>query len=405
MDYQGLEKQQSQILKEIYKRSRKRIRKTSGILKELQTANTKDIFDALGDHGEHLHRLIQRIDVDHPDIISINKGHFSSSQKYKFSREACDRLKLARLAKEHNLSPSILDSAKNRLYDGMFSKEIYEISDPVYSGRHIRFLNNSEDIRYARSFESVHSIVFHEPNVVGQLWSQTSENLLKYSRNQVVYETELSETKNRIDFYLKFGLNDFARHIQNSFDQIQTCMKKENYYGFNKISLETASIILSKMSGYSLANADNQDGFPDNVQVFVTPNTFGGYKFWVENDHLYDPNRLFNVFGLVPRAHPYHELENIAPKRINELIQYLDCFPDIGNRPLFDNYLVLIPGIYYPEPNTTGRYRLPNGELSEVMRSDLARIKLDREFLAQGILTSALVGIRDREMYFISYFA
>ena len=92
------------------------------------------------------------------------------------------------------------------------------------------------------------------------------------------------------------------------------------------------------------------------------------------------------------------------PPRMKELVEFLESFPEASGHPLFDHYRVLVPGLDYPNINQAKpAYRKASGEAVEFMNAEAAQYDFDRYLVENGHVPAILLGERDGDHYFISY--
>ena len=61
-------------------------------------------------------------------------------------------------------------------------------------------------------------------------------------------------------------------------------------------------------------------------------------------------------------------------------MQHLEAFPELGGKPVFDHFLVVVPGL--------------DGDMAH-----------EKELISEGRIIPVLLGERDGKCYFISYWA
>jgi hypothetical protein len=112
-----------------------------------------------------------------------------------------------------------------------------------------------------------------------------------------------------------------------------------------------------------------------------------------------------NSYSYEPRVYPLHEFSDILSSNIEKTIELLENFPDAGNKPIFDHFGIIVPGVSYPAPKQI-LYRFldeSKSVQSYVVREDALKA-LDKILIKGQYLYAILVGEKDGKCYFISYF-
>ena len=140
---------------------------------------------------------------------------------------------------------------------------------------------------------------------------------------------------------------------------------EQAYYGFNRITMTNAAVILAKSLGFSYSVL----GFPgENSEKKITVNRkfFGKYNFDPEQTLEFSPyvsemagspiftQKQQNPYTYEPRVYPLHELSDIVPDNVRDTISRLEEFPDAGGKPIFDHFGVIVPGVALPQQAPKG---------------------------------------------------
>jgi len=194
-----------------------------------------------------------------------------------------------------------------------------------------------------------------------------------------------------------------AAEIQSSVEKMRRESAESQHFGFNKISLTSASVVLSKQCGYKY-HARNPDSF-DGDKILADSDSFK-YRFFVDHKNSLFDDSHFAALEFSPRVYTYHELEPYASDKTRDVIDHLEKFPEAHGYPLFDHYRVLVPGVNYPEQSQSVPYsiRLPNGTDFNCPMLQKVQMRLDAELLQQKEIVGILLGEKDGDCYFISYF-
>lgn len=400
------EKQQLQFLESIYEtKSRVSPRKLTGIIKEIKDyPNSEDIVAALGQFGINLMAFSLYIDTEipHPDIFSICGGELVSDVEGSFSRDAGDALRLVSYGKKSMVSINVLNSIKDfiqkhKSYDAL-SKTI---DDPFKNLQNIRFVPQRKQRDSIRKNKRVQSICTDFLCKQGfRFWMSEPFDFVQYKRGACLYQSDILEAYSRHKHFSDLGLSLMASEIQASIDELQKESSESQYFGFNKISLMSACVISAKHSGYVYYASEC---LRSRDRVLIDSKSFK-YRFFAEyqKNSLFDDSHFLSELECSPKIYTYGELESCASNEVKSVVNHLECFPESLGHPLFDNYWVLVPSVNYPLDSNS--IRLPDGSVFTSDQIQNVQMRLDIELLKQREIVAILLGEKDGDFYFISYF-
>ena len=381
-----------------------------GLLRHLRYCSQADV-DAFGSVAGNLKRFSEDINLDnpHPDLTCLLGGQLVSEEPDSFNRIAVDVFQLYWHAAQSGVCSRVLDTLRNLFW----SQDGLKTIDDQYSQTSIRFISDRSrrDALRAMLVRSCHVVGLGELYHAGAtMWEQTVETFDGYARYFNKYEKDLEVAEARIQHFRSLNLPMMAEEIAKSVEKIKQEAGEDQYHGFKKISLTVASIILGKMHGYrffdggpkSACGWGNMVSARDGRYAYAPLDVFGDYEFYLFKSWPYDARIEY-----WPRLYACLELQELLPPRIKSLIEFLEEYPEVNKHPLFDQYHVLVPGLNYPYPiyGETMKLRKVNGEVLEFSgRPEEAHFVFDRDLIEHRLVTPVLLGERDREYYFISYF-
>ncbi|NIQ13924.1 MAG: hypothetical protein GTO02_05825 [Candidatus Dadabacteria bacterium] len=200
-----------------------------------------------------------------------------------------------------------------------------------------------------------------------ELWKMLPTDFSIFNRHNTPYIEYLDLAERKMSRYSELGCEEISNKITEKIKQLRISLR-DRYYGFNRVTITVASAILSKMHGYKFRTSyDREDNVTFNV---VVSNYFSQHS----KEYSYEP-----------KLYSFYELGCQAPKATLRAINHLDSFPDINGKPLFDNYLVLVPSIKY------------DGSYDSLRNLDMNLIK-NRD------IVPVLLGERNSKCYFLCYF-
>jgi hypothetical protein len=292
------------------------------ILNEIFDYDFKTLELVLGRHLDGLLRFIFSVDKTHPHVLDpIGKNN---------SKFICDILKISKFSLENNIDINLIKKD--------FLNSLSQLDSPLINKKNIRLLSSYKNKILARKLFNIKNIdLSHFLEKSETIWGRFPSNFNFYGtdhKNQL--EKEIEKAQNIADRYEQLEFFEMSNDIKSSIDIFK---KTLNYnYNYVKISLLTASVILSKIS-----NVNYKDIKKGN---FVT------------------------------KLYPLHFIQKNLSKEINRIIFELDEFPQANYKSIFDNYFILISSF--------------RG----------AQLKDDIAICKKGY--SILVGQKDEKYYFIS---
>lgn len=401
-----VDKHQLQFLEKVYEsKPHDPPRKLAGIMKTIMSSSNEDALVALGAFGIKLKIFASYIDqeIPHPDIFSIYGGELVSEVEGSFSRDAGDVLKI--VSENSWISGAVLANLerfvkKHDFYDLL----VQAIEDPWKNLLHVRFVPTREQrdvIRLNKRVQDVNTDLIYRRGL--EFWESQPSDFKSYMRGSCMYQSDINEASARHKHFSDLGLSLMASEIQNSIIKLQRDAESSRYFGFNKITLTSASVISAKQSGFKY-QVRSPESF-DSDKVLIDAESFK-YNFFPKEDRLFDDSSLVSL-EFSPRVYTYHELEPYASEKTKSVVDYLERFPEALGYPLFDHYRVLVSGINYPSEEcqkSPYHIRLPSGNDFSYPQLQKVQMRLDAELLQQKEIVGLLLGEKDGDCYFISYF-
>jgi hypothetical protein len=405
MNYTEVELQQKEILKRVYDSEECQFTEdVTGVLKTIRAYNEEEAVYAMGDFGRRLRDFADIIDLKHPDLARIYSGQLVGEKEGTFSKDACDLLKLAAYGKAWGLSQNVLENLKRVISKSEhYSTLSRAIDTPFLNQLHVRFLLgrlSRDQVRGSKRMQPVGLGNLYRKG--SPFWDQHPTSFESYYRNANRFQRDIDEGESRKAHFLNHRLTSMGAEIQRGIDDLKSKAAAEQYHGFNKISLATAAIILGKMCNYQFVRESNN--LPDNAIAYARPNVYPNYDFF-DNSFTNEGSFLFNKIEYTPRIYTMNELQEMTSDENRKLVDYLDSFPALGAKPIFDYYRVLVPGLNYPNSfqKPPFHFKNPDGTVVEFDTIELAQIALDRTLLKEKVVPAIILGELDGDHYFIGY--
>jgi len=349
---------------------------------------------ALADFGIRLHDVAKDLDFDHPEI-----NHFFSSFMID-DRKLIQFLKLCSLAETNNLTDLM------PIFSKCMTKSIFpDIKTSLHilknQQQFIRLFKNKEDRTRLRSSKTVRPIELSvSAKKLSGIWDNVT-SLEVYTRFGNYYKDQIEKVTKRADVYKQLRLESMCAEILGSIQEFGVF--EESYYGFQRISITIAAIVLAKMHNYTL----------DLSQCIKVPSSnFAGYDFIEGQPLCFVPGATSNSwtavqknqsdFTYMPMAYPLHTLE--MPSRINKIVAHLEAFPEADGKPIFDQFIVVVPGIGHTW-DVDGKFWIFDtfGKKQHFPFLINAKLALDTILIKEKYITPVLLGEKDGKIYFIGF--
>lgn len=356
--------------------------------KYIKNYNLLDLESALGKFGVKLKHFIDLIDEDHPDLANIFNGQFISENDNVLGRHIVDLLKLNSFAKHENISNKYIDLLKKLLIELDAEKILTKIDSPITNQSYIRFVK-SKEIRNFIRLKKIHQF-FSIGNYPEQIWNATPVDLDFVSRYKNVFEGEIEKVENRRLLFKQHGLEHMALEAEKEISYLRTSAEEKQYLGFNEIPIKFLALLLAKMNGFEQTNISK------NINKYV-----------LQKEKL-PQNVLTKDYSELEVQCTLYNCRNcldFIPQKLQQLIEHLDELPELGNRPAFDRFRIVLTTVKLPNQNGCV-YELQNTSSKIEIFSDYnqAQHALNYRLVQTSQTIGGLLGERDGVHYFISYF-
>lgn len=398
MNYTDVEARQEAALKSIYDCDQQpEISDATGILEDVRKYSDWTVQAALGDFGLLLKTFSTQIDLSHPDLRNLFDGQLTSDTEGTFNSDARSVLQLGTHAFQKGMPNNVLEHMRKLITKADYFKAIGQCVDsPFENCLHVRFVperSGRDRIRLSKRMQNISLSSLYKKG--STFWHQQSDTFDWYVRGHNRFERDITEAETRMRHFSDFGLTSMVEAIKKSVDELNVKAKGEMYYGFNRISLVTASVVLGKMLNFDFVETYKPLCSLPECMAYTDRDNFS-YKFSTEE--------RYQKWEYLPRAYTYEEYERFAPASMVKLVDFLEAFPATGGKPLFDHYRVLVPSFNYPcmyQPDPG--YLDPSGEMVTFGTTEDAQKMLELTLLREKHTVAVLLGERDGDHYFISH--
>ena len=382
MNFERIKAQQDLILKRIYSSFVEPEKSpATGILNKISTVKLNEIDLIFGHIGHKIKSFVEIIDLDHPDIDNFLEGHLAGEKKGTFSKISLDLIDIFNFCKGKDISFSITECLQNKIYESdIFSKLENCIDSSLDNQLHVRFVKNIDHREKIRSTKKFQNIKLNTVLAGGKdTWDNYPDGLFNYSRYNNMFSKNLFDAKARTKAFIDHGLIFMAEEAEKKIKEINYQERSSKYFGFNRISVIYAAIILAKMCGFNVDEKDMESSL-----------------FLDKEKKIFLSSKIYN----------FSEISNQCSDKIIGLVKHLECFPQLNYKPLFDHYRVVLPCLDFPRSDEKLPVSLQDktGRFLEFFDLDEAQKQYNMNLVRDENLLGVLLGERDGEHFFISYF-
>jgi hypothetical protein len=364
---------------------------------------------ALGKLGERLRDFLESVDIDHPDLGNAFEGVFTEELQVE-CRELLQLAAYARSEKLHIL-PNIW-----KIFSKEISKDVLrKLEAPEINRLHVRFIKDREVRDSIRASKRMQIIDLRTVTKKGdEIWQAQPSSLRNFVRFDMAYQDELAKVEKKAKRYMDLGCTGLYGEIMKTVEAFRQQIQ-ESYYGFNRITMTGAAVILAKSLNYSLHQPFLMAEFTTKreYRIVVERNFFQDYWFdladpmdsvpiitgtgsAVYHRHRSDP------LAYEPRLYPLHEWRHEAPLEVACIFNQLENFYEAGGKPIFDHFMIVVPGVRYPSEAAPG-FRDMTGKTVMFPSVEDAKRAFDIALTQAGFFCPILVGEKDGKCYFICY--
>ena len=302
---------QQELLKSIFNNTEKQP-ELNGLFQTISEQSDEVIDVILGDFGRKLKTFAQAVDLEHPDLTKL----LGNSAPVLDSAIQLSKL----LVENDHLCDSQIKAEFPKLLPTQLVKDLGSFDDPLRTQQFIRLLKSEGKKEEFRRNKKTQSIQFGHMTKKGDMvWNNQPSNFDIYIPNSNAYVAECEKARKKADRYKKLGCESLYQEMLKGITEYENQFM-DNHYGFHRITMTSAALILAKMHNYSCSEIS---GLADYT---IHKNKLDGFDIYV------------------PLVLPLHEVK-IQPKKMLEVINHLEHFPTAAGKAIFDHYIVLVPAM------------------------------------------------------------
>ncbi len=291
-----------------------------------------------------------------------------------------------------------------------------KLDSPFVNRLHVRFLKSVEDrekVRHTRRMQRINLSCLCKKGE--EIWDAQPSNFSRFIRFDMAYQEELLKVEKKAKRYADLGCTDLCNEVIKTVETFKQQLD-DSYYGFNRITMTNAAVILAKSLDYSLHRPFMLTEFSNNreYRIVVEPTRhFNGYNFLTEvemvpyfmstGSPILHRRSDSGPVAYEPRAYPLHELWSYISASAKEIIGLVDNFPEADGKSIFDHYIVIVPGVDYPKEKDK-RFVDECGVVREFNTLEDAKKVLDITLISMKCICPIILGERDSKCYFLCNF-
>lgn len=421
--------------------------KLSTLVTKLLELDDKTVQNILGSIGHNLQAFLQISDLSHPDLTTFQNGMFL---------ESTTTLKLQQVieawlyAKNQNLT-EVMPLYRKMARQGLPASFVH-LRSQQDNQQVVRLVLDPElrdQIRKSKQPRQVQLFPFYKKGEAA--WHLQPDNFDMFIAGSKAYEQQIEDAKKKAEHYKSLGCESMMKAVSDSIAEFTRTFKQNNCHGFYRITMTNAAIILAKLHGYGIAskNRGQQNQIitvPDEYVKFFKPNEVNE-EMDAERRLIEELERMvwavaskegkvpksakkampmmpaFGTLVYSPMVYPLplfleyiHGIKENPPLKAYhkgstwDLVKRLESSPALGGKPMFDHLLVLVPA---PQPShwqskkgkeSASEYSIICEKETKTFLTPLeARIFLDTKLVHDNLVTPVLLGERDGQCYFLSF--
>jgi len=387
MNIKKIKEEQKEIIKNIFDSKFKSSKIKLTFLKKIISIKDNVLFYSLGSVGEKLKNFAKLVDLEHPDLVSLFDGQLVGNKVNTFSKRAIDNINVVEYCLKNNVSIDFLIEITSYINNFEIIKNIEKIIDsPVKNKLNIRFLKCEKKRQKIRKYKKNQIInqYFITKNEFLK-YEKIKKSLIQFSRKNNEYLDNIKQIENMKKTLLEVGLQEMSVNINEKINIKLKEIENFKYFGFNKIEINNITLNLAKLCKLNFKN--NFFYFKNNINFPI----------------LSDKKEFKVIFKL----YNIHEIKDIASPDVINIVNFCEKFPELGNKSLFDYYRIIVPTVDFPmEINKNNYFYFKNKNNKVICFKDKQKAEryLDCQILKTQNTVGALIGERNGENYFISYF-
>lgn len=343
----------------------------------------------LGDLGRTINDFLSCVDSDHPETPICHNGLFGDESNFpRILGEALASLSSARSC-GNSTAEEILRRHARGYVEEIFP-EVCKIDTPDRNRCNVRMVCDKSRRDHIRGQKKMQLITMESVCRKGCGYFESHpDNFQRYMLFDKSLDAELERLEFKARRYEHLGCLAMASEMRSTLLPYHEQVKS-SHYGFNRIAMSVASMILARNVGFK---ARSLSPYHD-CDIQVSREYVG--------EHLL-PSDQSEVMDYEPAVYPLGDFSGQITANIKGVVETLDCFPDAGGKPIFDFFGVIVPSV---------RVRFQDGYVGFVDECGAHRLfqnyndfksEFDKFMVKIGLFRPVLVAEKDHKCYFVTH--
>lgn len=350
----------------------------------LSILSSKNYCDFQNDFWRKFYDTFKCFDTTHPGFNFLFDGVFLD-----FLDKCLEYFSLLKFSEENNVSKFSSDL----LFKIISKHELYKVilkhikSVPHETSILTRFILKPAYRKLARDNKTTQVINLDLINSqLRRHWDSCQSDFSPFYRGVNTYSKDFEELHKKMQSFIELDCSFLAEQMKKDIEDF-----KKNfidiYFGFNRIKLTQAALILAKVNGFTIIDNCEKQFYTkiDDASIYIDNIFFN--KIIIDKNKFYsmDVSFLDSYFFIYePKLYNFETYLNIVPSiEMKKLFIELESFESLNYKPAFDHYKVLVPTVQ--------------------IKDCVQRKNFEEDLIKSNLMKSVVVGEKDGKCYFICY--
>lgn len=222
-------------------------------------------------------------------------------------------------------------------------------------------------------------------NQLCKYWDSCPNDFTSFYRGVNTYSKDFEELYKKMQSFVEMDCSFLAEQMKKDVEDFKKDFI-DVYFGFNRIKLTQAALILAKVNDFTVLGDDKPfyTNVP-NASIYIDKKFFN--KIIVKRDKFssFDISFLDSYFFIYePKLYNFETYLDIAPsKEMAKLFVELESFEPLNYKPAFDHYKVLVPSVQ--------------------IQDFIQKQNFEENLIKSNLMKSVVIGEKDGKCYFICY--
>ena len=220
-------------------------KKDNLFISKLLNSDHEILRSAFGDIGDKIVAFLKSIDINHPNIEDCYDGIFQDNWEFnQVFDELCSYYNFGKANKFTKLGELLQSFMSKYVLDNF--KILSKIDIPENNRCNLRFLSDNEKKEKIRCQKKMQIIDLNSAYKKGIYnFNSHPNNFYNFLRFDKSLENEVKNMEIKAKRYEDLGCSFLANEITNNLQSYHEYVR-QNYFGFNRITMSAASLILSR---------------------------------------------------------------------------------------------------------------------------------------------------------------